>query len=82
MTDPFKIVEPSVSYDPVDSSDAYARGDDWIISKAKNGFLLSYLTGHFATEEKFMNLSEHDAKSIATGEITIDAFLLSKIGEN
>jgi hypothetical protein len=78
MQDPFKIVESSASYDPVDSSDVYGRGDDWIISKVKNAFVLSYLTGHFATEEKIINISEEEAEAIVSGKITLDSFLFSK----
>jgi hypothetical protein len=77
-SDPFRIVEPEIGGQPEASPNQFARGDDWIITKSALGFKLSYLSGHFATEEKTLLISESDALSLADGAMDLDKFLLSK----
>jgi hypothetical protein len=76
--DPFTIVEPDVGNQAAASSDEFARGDDWIIKLFAQGYVLSYLTGHFALEEKRLVISKADALSLANGTVKLDKFLLTK----
>jgi hypothetical protein len=76
--DPFTIVEPEIGDQVAPSPNEFARGDDWIITLSSQGYVLSYLTGHFATEEKKLVISKADALSLANGAIGLDKFLLTK----
>jgi hypothetical protein len=76
--DPFTIVEPEIGCQGTANPDQFARGDDWIITQSAQGYLLSYLSGHFASEEKTMLISKADAISLANGSVDLDKFLLTK----
>jgi hypothetical protein len=71
-TEPFSLLKTDAS------PDQFARGDDWIITKSAQVYKLSYSSGHFATEEKTLVISESDALSLADGDMPLDKFLLSK----
>jgi hypothetical protein len=76
--DPFTIVEPDVGNQAAANSAEFARGNDWIIELFAQGYVLSYLTGHFALEEKRLVISKAEALSLANGTMELDNFLLTK----
>ena len=57
---------------------AFASGDGWIVVKKDHRFILSYLTGHFATEENVLQISAEEAVQLRSGGVDFDKFIVSR----
>ena len=57
---------------------AFASGDGWIVVKKDHRFFLSYLTGHFATEGKLLEISAEEAMQLRSGGVDFDKFIVSR----
>lgn len=73
-SDPFKIVPLNNPKESQDKIDSFSSGDDWLINKNGNNFFLTYLSGHFQTEEVTVQISELDAMKLKNGELEISQF--------
>lgn len=73
-SDPFKIVPLNNPKESQDKIDSFSSGDDWLINKNGNNFFLTYLSGHFQTEEVTVQISESDAMKLKNGELEISQF--------
>ena len=59
-------------------ANAFASGDGWIVEKKNHRFILSYLTGHFATEENVLQISAEEAMQLRSGGVDFDKFIVSR----
>jgi hypothetical protein len=78
MSDYFKIVDP----EPIKmnkTAGEIARGDGWILTKTARQYELSYLTGHFSTEEKKISISDDVATKLINSEIDLDTAIQNTI---
>ena len=57
---------------------AFASGDGWIVVKKDHRFILSYLAGHFATEEKVLEVSAEEAMWLRLGGVDFDKFIVNR----
>lgn len=73
-SDPFKIVPLNNPKESQDKINSFSSGDDWLINKNGNNFFLTYLSGHFQTEEVTVQISELDAMKLKNGELEISQF--------
>lgn len=73
-SDPFKIVPLNNPKESQDKINSFSSGDDWLINKNGNNFFLTYLSGHFQTEEVTVQISESDAMKLKNGELEISQF--------
>jgi hypothetical protein len=70
MNDPFVVADPPKKNVRVLQGEV-ARGDDWIICKTGREYKLSYLSGHFATKEKEVVISDSDAEQLLNDTLAI-----------
>lgn len=73
-SDPFKIVPLNNPKESQDKINSFSSGDDWLINKNGNNFFLTYLSGHFQTEEVTVQISKSDAMKLKNGELEISQF--------
>ena len=52
----------------------YCASDDWMIKTRDNRYFLSYLSGHFQTEEKIVEITKQEADDIKRGVASVNDF--------
>lgn len=72
--DPFKIVPVKRSPESKIRANAYCVGDDWMVERRDEGYSLTYLSGHFQTEEKTVRISKQNAEDIKNDLALVDEF--------
>lgn len=72
--DPFKIVPVKKPPESKARANAYCAGDDWMVERRGDRYYLTYLSGHFQTEEKTVEITKQNAEDIKNGLASVDEF--------